>query len=178
MFIRAKKIKKHLYAYAVKNKWTKKGSRQKIVGYLGRVHKFEPVKDINFELFLKKDMDQYFEKTKPKKIIKDYIGFELHKHGFEKASSEKASWIKGDFQVDLNKLSIKKGASDTVIHMNNDFFCNLTLKKLINFRSKSDQEECGRELAKAFITAGISVQSEVFVEVFRKIFREGDVSYV
>src|SRR3989338_1745330 len=183
MFIRIKKIKKYKYAYRVKNKWTKKGARQKTVGYLGRVYELQASDSNNeensFNIFIKIGLEQYLLASKPKDIVRDYIGYELHKHGFisdiKESSDYKDVWInKENITVNLNELTIKKGNANVVLHLNNDFLCEYSLKKLLNFRSKSDQEECGREFAQAFVSAGIPIEQKIFVEVFSKIFREGD----
>ena len=41
MFVRKKKVKKNIYGYLVESKYTKKGSRQKVKKYLGRVFETE-----------------------------------------------------------------------------------------------------------------------------------------
>ena len=59
VYIRIKKIKKkgreYRYAYLVENRWkkrvrkgSKKGARQKVKGYLGKVHDFSRVDDKDF----------------------------------------------------------------------------------------------------------------------------------
>ncbi len=59
-FIRTKKIDGKEYAYLVENKWYKrkvkgrgKGPRQKVTKYLGRVHSFDKVNDVDFYNFKK-----------------------------------------------------------------------------------------------------------------------------
>ena len=46
-FLRIKKVKGNEYAYLVENKW-KSGSRQKVKGYIGRVHRFDKKEDKDF----------------------------------------------------------------------------------------------------------------------------------
>lgn len=178
MFIRIKKIKQFYYAYAVANQWTKKGARQKVVGYLGKVIKLDPVKQDSFTDFINQDLEVYLEKTSAKDIVKNYIMYELHKQGFSQTKENDDHWQYGGILVDFNIATIKKHGSKVVLQLNNDFLCDTTLRNLLHFKSEADEELCGKELAQAFISAGIPIQPEVFIEIFRKIFKPGDVSYM
>ncbi|MBI3033332.1 hypothetical protein HYY69_07690 [Candidatus Woesearchaeota archaeon] len=185
MFIRIKKIKQFYYAYAVVNQWTKKGARQKVVGYLGRVVTLEPKEsksefpeEKSFNDFVDQDLEVYLENTGAKDIVKKYIMYELYKHGFSPVKENNNLWQYQDIILDFNTGAIQKQGSKVVLQLNNDFLCENTLKNLLNFRSEADEELCGKELAQAFISAGIPVQSEVFIDVFRKIFKPGDISYM
>ena len=78
-FVRTKTINNEQYAYLVNNKWTKKGSRQKSVQYLGKVFAPMPLQsDLTFASFNTLDM----EKANALAIIRELVGFELAKHGF------------------------------------------------------------------------------------------------
>ena len=83
MFIRSKKIKGKRYAYIVKNKWTRKGPRQRVKGYLGRIYKPEMVKEIDFIEFVGVSINEYIDGSDKGKIIRDLVKWELVKHGFK-----------------------------------------------------------------------------------------------
>jgi hypothetical protein len=170
MFIRAKKIKNGLYAYKVKNRWTGKGVRQKVSGYLGRVVLPEQVADQEFAQFLGRDLDDYMQSSLPKKIVLDLASWMLSNHGFKKARS---IWEREGVSVRLSNLSFKEGEKNVVIKLGQDYMCRLTLRKLLSFKSDKDEETTGRELAKAFISAGIAVPQEVFISIFGKIYSPG-----
>ncbi len=177
MFIRIKKVKSWYYAYAVINHWTKRGARQKTAGYLGKVEKLEPKQDLSFNQFIAANNIALKDRS-AKEIVKKYVAYELYKHGFLEDVRDKDIWRYQDITVDLQALRIAKQGSKVVLNMNNDFLCDMTLKNLINFRSEADEEVCGKELAQAFISAGIPIEPEIFIEVFRNVFKPGDISYM
>jgi hypothetical protein len=71
MFIRAKKIKNKEYAYLVENIWTKKGSRQKVKKYLGKITKTTRILENEYKID---------ESKKYTDIIKELIETELKNH--------------------------------------------------------------------------------------------------
>lgn len=189
MFIRIKRIKGQHYAYKVRNKWTRKGTRQVILGYLGKVYKLESMKELeNMEfkefinsLFYNKsqynDFEAYFKQASSRELIRDLIRYELFKHGFK--CSRNGIRIKSEgLEVNLSELTVMDSKKPVVLGLNNDFLCGYTLRKLLNFKTNSDEEECGKELAEAFILAGIPVKPELFVEVFTKVYSNSGLSYV
>jgi hypothetical protein len=181
-FIRIKEIgkrggKKYRYAYLVSNKWKKsisggkRGSRQKVSKYLGRVVCFEKQKDIGFfEYILKneKDISRYLEKTK-KDIVEDLVKYELFLRGFvvgvDSITKEGVC-----FEMQNHKFICESGCEDkAAIEMNEGFLCNHTLTELINFRACDDDEHVvGIKLAKCFLEAGLNVPKEVFIAYFNK----------
>lgn len=165
MYIRVKKIKGKEYAYLIQSRWKKrnkngkKGPRQKVRGYLGRVHRFKVKNNIGFfDFFSTKDIDKYIKKNSKEKIINDLIEWEIHKHKINRK----------DFLIDFkNKKIIKKG-KNVVIGINDGYLCGETIKKLLNFRNKEEEQQ-GYRLAKRFVQAGIKVPHEVFVGYFEKV---------
>ena len=167
-FIRVKEIgKKYRYAYLVENKWRKrlkegkKGSRQKVSKYLGKVLKLEVVENKEFI------PGKY--KTKSE-IIEDLSKYELMIRGF----SEKNGIMEKDdlrYDLKLRKFVDSKGEDvKVVIEMNEGFFCKNTIRKLLNFKAKGDDErEVGINVAKAFLETGLKVPNEIFVEFFELI---------
>ncbi|MBT4824907.1 hypothetical protein HN695_01505 [Candidatus Woesearchaeota archaeon] len=201
MFIRIKHIKQQPYAYKVRNKWTKKGTRQKTAGYLGRVFYLNPVKDLTFEEFIhnefNQDLTDYMKSSSSRVVIQDLVRFELIKQGFiykgknrnillylpnmTPKKPKKGNKVKSEtlIKVELAQsfLNITNVKKPIVLALNNDFLCNYTLRKLMRFKSFSSEEECGRELARVFIAAGIHIVPSLFVEVFQKVYSRGG-SYV
>jgi len=152
-FIRTKKIKSYEYAYLVENVWRKrpkKGSRQKVKAFLGRVYKPELKNDLNF---VKEEV--YVRDNSFKQIVKDLVEFELLKHDVK------------DFFVDFDKNLVLRNNRKVALQINEGFLCNYTLKNLINF--KLEEEEAGYSLAKAFVEAGIKVPQELFIKIFEKL---------
>jgi len=152
VFFRIKKIKGKEYAYVVENEWKYKGSRQKVRGYLGKVYRFELLNSIDFLAHFKIDnINDYIEKNEKNKIINDLVEWELFKFG-----------------IDKNKFSNKKNA---VFFINDGFMCNLTLKRLLDFKPEGDEESDGYRLARAFVEAGVKVPQEVFVGLFSILYK-------
>ena len=161
MFFRIKKIKGKEYAYLVHNKWRKKGSRQKVKGYLGRVHKFDLKNDISFLEHLKiESLNDYIDKNPRNKIIKDLVEWEILKHDIDGK----------EFSVDLDNLNVQKNKSNIVLMINDGFLCNLTLRNLLEFKAEGDEYEDGYRLARAFVEAGIKIPQEVFIGLCQKFF--------
>ncbi|MFH1850394.1 MAG: hypothetical protein ABH879_09535 [archaeon] len=170
MFIRIKKIKDTQYAYLVKNKWTKKGARQKTVRYLGRVFRPAQLQSLTFHDVLGADgLDE--SKLAAVDYLRLLIKTELLNHGF--IEKESLVFERDKLNVDLTRAKVRVGMKRAAININEDFMCDFTLKRLLKFSCQGTQEEVGTELAKAFIGAGIPVEQEIFITVFSKVYREG-----
>jgi hypothetical protein len=206
MFIRIKNIKKNKYAYLVNNKWTKKGTRQKVSKYLGRVYEFNKIEFKPYYDYIDND-NTFINKLTTKELILSLIGWVLTSHGFsnksdftqkklkefmqKKAKKKKKivkkitnknplidkMWFNGNFVVDLKKLDVLKGKKSVVLNINGDFMCKYTLRKLIKFKSNKDQEQVALELAKVFINAGIPLPEEIFVHIYQDVYNDGQ-SYI
>ena len=166
-FIRTKKIRKngkeYSCAYLVENRWRKrlkggkKGSRQKVKGYLGRIYEYSKVKDKDFfEHHSIEDVKGYVDKGY-NQVIRDLIEWELHKHNVNKE----------DFLIDFDRKKVDRNNKKAAIMMNEGFLCEHTLRNLMNF--KIEGEEIGYKFAKVFVEAGIDVPEELFVKVFEKL---------
>ena len=182
-FIRVKEIgkkngKKYRYAYLVSNKWRKrlkggrKGSRQKVSKYLGRVLKIEKEKEIDFYEFIEIDISKVEEylKNNKSRIVNDLVRRELLERGFfEKEGKIEKEEVRYD--TELHKfVDLNEGEDKVVIEMNEGFLCKHTIRGLINFKNDADDErEKGIELAKAFLEAGLKVPNEIFVGYFEKV---------
>ncbi|MEK6826431.1 MAG: hypothetical protein AABX90_02275 [Nanoarchaeota archaeon] len=177
MFIRSKKIKNQEYAYLVKNIWRKrkKSSRQKSSKYLGKLYKFNKIKNNSLEEYINiTDINKYLEKTPDNKIIKDLLKLELLNHGFQQKS--KNIFLLNNFKVNLSKKTVidTKTKKPICLEINNNFLCNYTLSRIINFIPKKDLTELqiGKQLANAFESAGIIVPKELFVIIAQKILND------
>lgn len=161
-FFRIKKIKGKEYAYLVENEWNRKGSRQKVKGYIGRAYRFDLKSNVDFWEFLKiADVQGYIEKNNKNNIINDLLEWELFKFGISK----------DEFSIDLSNLKIQKNKKGVALFINEGFMCNLTLKNLLEFKAEGDEQNDGYRLARAFVEAGIKVPQDVFVSVFGKIYK-------
>ncbi|MBS3097979.1 hypothetical protein J4209_04255 [Candidatus Woesearchaeota archaeon] len=178
VFIRKKKIQNKEYAYIVENRWkkrvskgSKKGARQKVKGYLGRVHRPEARQDVNFfSHFSIANVEDYIANNEKITIIKDLVRFELIRHGFEEAgkllSNEDIF-----FDLDSNEFFAKDNkAKKIVLELNEGFMCKETIENLLNLKVRGG-EDAGYKLANAFVEAGIAVPKEVFVGFFSKVFK-------
>lgn len=172
MFIRIKNVKNkkgriYPYAYLVSNKWYKrgfgekgKGSRQKVVKYLGRVYSFSKVKDEDFFGYLKINNTKEYLKNKKNKIIKDLVRWELHRYGVDLLK----------FDVDFTSIKVTKSGRDVSLKLNEGLLNTYSLRKLINFKFTGEEREDGVKLATCFVEAGIEVPSEVFVGIFDNVY--------
>jgi adenylate kinase len=167
MFIRSKKVKNNLYAYIIKNKWTKKGSRQKLSKYLGKVISLKQLNNLEFEDICKKKIDELDSYN----LVRYIIIVELINYGFKRKSEFK--YYFEDIVVNLINGTIKKFNKNIVLMINNDFLCTYTLKNLLFFKSDKDENGVAHELAKSFIQAGIALRQDLFISLFGKIYRHG-----
>ena len=160
MYIRIKKVKGYEYAYLVANKWRKKGdrkgARQKVRKYLGRVLDYKAESDIGFFEFVKAgDSQKYLENNDYDYILKDLIRWEFNKRN-----------IGEDVLVYHNKGKVQKDGKDVCVRMNNGIFCGFTLKRLFEFDGGGAEPEVGKRMARAFVEAGNDVSPGGFCGFF------------
>lgn len=161
-FFRIKKIKGKEYAYIVENKWKGKGSRQKVIGYAGRVYKFNVKNNINFLEFVKiENAEKYVAENSFRKIITDFIEWELFRHDIDK----------NKFAIDLTNMKIMQNGRNAVLVINEGFMCSLTLKNILEFRPEGNESDDGYRLASAFVESGIKIPQDVFISLFGKLFK-------
>ena len=168
VFFRIKKVKGKEYAYLVENKW-KQGSRQKVKGYLGRVHRFDKAKSDDFLEFKGiENVSEYVKTSENKKIISDILDWEFFKHGIDNK----------DFSVNLEDFSVTSKGKNVCIKINEGYLCSRTLKGLVEFKAKVDEDirELSFRLGRAFVEAGVEVPEEVFIGLFEKVKGKEDLS--
>ncbi|MBT3297802.1 hypothetical protein HN385_02670 [archaeon] len=160
VYIRIKKISGNEYAYLVESIQTKKGSRQKVKKYLGKVYKFEN-KNIS-------DVDKLILSRNRASFLKDLVLRELVSIGFK--DQEKYCNLKL-LMFDKNKLTLhkktkSKTVKDAIISLNNGFLCSFTLQRILEFKKSKDVNQDAPMLAKYFLEAGLQVSKENFVKYY------------
>ncbi len=157
MFVRTKRVKGKEYAYLVKNVWTDKGPRQRVMDYLGAVIKPDkcsesaPIGDI------------LTSGTIPE-IVSALVSRELENHGFK---SEGKNWVLGNCTVHPKWGKIRRNGKHAALRLNEGFLCDSTLRALQKVMSKEEIE--GKELASAILEAGIGIESEGFVRLYERL---------
>ena len=161
-FFRVKKIKGKDYAYLVENEWKRKGSRQKVKGYLGRAYRLSQANNTNFYEFINnKDIEKYVQGNDADKIIKDLIEWELLNFSVNR----------NEFIIDLCNKTLQKHKKNSVLVMNEGFMCSLTLSNLLEFKPEDHEDSDGYSFARAFVEAGIRVPQDVFIGLFAKLYK-------
>lgn len=163
VFIRIKKIKGNEYAYLVKNNWQYDSSRQKVVGYLGRIYEFKEEKNL-FEFD--------FQKGTFVQLCNSLIIWQLKNYGFEEKNGE---YVKGKISFNPKKNSLKNNrGNDVVIKSHDGYLCEKTIKKLVGFKAKGYEDEAGYKLARSFVEAGIDIPKQIFIWAFEKVWKKTD----
>ena len=162
MFIRTKKIKGNEYAYLSENRWMKRKQkvRQETKKYLGRVYRFRKTAEAKLEC--------NFDNVDIGEIIRNAVSLELKKHGFQ----HRKVWENSGCFVDLksNKVYGANGRG-IAIAMNNGFLADYTLRRLFDYKGIKNSYD----LAKKLVESGLDVPKDVFVEIYRKLFKSFDV---
>lgn len=173
-FIRVKRAKRKKgkiceYAYICETRrYRKKRVKQKTKKYLGRVYRFEKVRDKDFyEFHLIEDPETYVMDSSKEKLFNDVIEWELINHGF---SREKGIWRNKECFVDLEKKKIynERGFS-IALGFNEGFLTEYAIDRILGF--KADSEEDGYGFAKMFVEAGLGIPKEIFVGIFSKVYK-------
>ena len=172
MFIRTKRIRKngkdYLYAYLVQNRWrkSKKASRQRVKGYLGKVISFEKIREQDFfEHSSIADVHAYVKSAAHDHILRDLIAWELWQHGF---SAKEGIWSREDISFDVRTFELYQQRGERknpriVSAMNEGFLCNATLKMLLSLGIHGSEEKIGFKWASLLTEAGIKIPQELFV---------------
>jgi len=167
-FIRTKILKGKHYAYLVENSWKRKTSKQKVKGYLGRVHILEKKPEPDFLTFIgTSNLHEYIHTNEQEQIVTDLTLYELYLYGFKKTDS--FTWNFNGIILNLENRTISKDNKNVVLKINDGFFCNHTLRNLFSFNQKGRNKEVAFDFARTFVDAGIKIPKEVFIEFFQKI---------
>lgn len=173
MFIRIKNIQKKRYAYLVKNTWSKrkKISKQKVIRYLGPIVTLEKVSEnLFYDYHDIKDMQKFLKQFPSKIIFTKLLELELANHGFEKKGNKMTN---GNISISLTTRNVTKDSQQVVLEANEGFISNYTLSKLYNFRSKTfNPKKEGLDFANTYLQAGMSMNDEVFIALFNKVYKK------
>ncbi len=173
MFVRVKKRKGKNYAYLVKNEWTSRGTRQKVIKYLGGVVGIEKKNPANFNVdeLIKSNAEEFIKKT---------IQNELKSLGF---IDEKNTMRFGGVEYNKKTQEIKKDGKRAVIKNNEGFICEDTIKDLLKFVKKDyktlkkgtkteTKNFIIKNLANKFLEAGLPANENYFIILADKILSE------
>jgi hypothetical protein len=176
-FIRVKGHGEHRYAYRVTAEWTRKGPRQKVSEYLGKVESPKKVREI--QLTPEEISEMNYEK-----LILMLAENELASHGFEKKGegmeiSLGGKTIRAEISPKNTRIAHKKISGKEkacVLQINEGFLSGSTLSELINFRANASsgddnftsEPEEGEMLARLVVNAGLSVSQGVFLKIYEK----------
>jgi hypothetical protein len=161
VYIRTKKISNNNYAYLVEIINTKKGPRQKVIQYLGRVYDLELKKDI---------INQKNNQNNKNEIILSLVLPELLARGFNH-KNDKWSFQKLTFnskELTLTKTIKNKKSKEAIISLNDGYLCTFTLQRIINFKRTKDLQKDAQSLAKYFLEAGLNISQEQFISFYQK----------
>lgn len=146
------------YAYVVASRYTKRGPRQRVKKYLGRVHVFQKQKTMEWSV------RKTFLGT-----IEEMIINELKMHGFQK--KKEGIWQNKGVYVDMQLKVIKDDAGNNIcIAINQGILCSYTLNQLFHTSCKhKENKKLGKWLGKALIEAGLSIKPNDFLQLFNLI---------
>jgi len=139
------------------------GPRQKSIKYLGPAVLVPFEHDISMEKYLfPKHIEDIFKVKFVKEIYQILLKRELVRHGF----TEKGDILEsGEIIVDLKKKKVRRKGKDIVIKMNEGFLCGQTMTDL--FEHTQVEDETGKKLAEDILEAGIAIEKENFVKLYR-----------
>lgn len=140
MFVRKKKVKKNVYGYLVESKYTKKGSRQKVKKYLGRVFEAE------------NKLESFNNET--------YTG--LLKEFFDSLS------LPPNVFLDCKNKRILFNNKECVLQVRDGFVYSDLMKKLFKL-SRKEEDTPGQELAELLSSTGMVFSEEFFVKLYQSL---------
>lgn len=161
MFIRAKKIKNNLYGYLVENKWKNGKVKQKVKKYVGKIIELDDsAKNNSTTNSIEIDFSKHLNE-----VLKDIVANEFLERGFVRKNN---ILKKDDIEINLSTSKIKEGEKQVVILMNGSYVYNKNLKTLLNLRPV-EEETAGLSIAKSFRDAGIEIDKDIFIKLYKKM---------
>jgi hypothetical protein len=78
--------------------------------------------------------------------------------------------VKGSMVAIPKRLKIidKENKNDLILKINDGYFSEFMIKKILKFQFKGNDED-GKKFAESFIAAGINIDKEIFIELYRKM---------
>jgi len=170
VYIRKKTItnkktgKTYTYAYAVKNTWRKRGARQKVLAYMGKVHTYPKKHSFSFfehqGLLHEEARSHFLATSNANTLIRTVIEWELDRHE-----------IPPKFTINFSTPKVAQDHKPATLELNKGLLSSYTLRKLIRFRRSIDERETMYALAKSFVEAGLDVPQQVIISFFNKIYK-------
>lgn len=173
MFIRIKKIKGIEYAYLVKSAWKDNAAQQKVVKYLGRVYTPQKISQLSFEEFCQME-NISLSNAEYKEYITALMAWSLYQHGFRKDTLVQKKWLLSQQLVaEPEKFKVFCKKKEITIKLNDGYMNLWTLNELANIQlSKTEeQRQSATILANAFLTVGIQIPQNIFIELFQKLYQ-------
>ncbi|MEK6861590.1 MAG: hypothetical protein AABY07_06485 [Nanoarchaeota archaeon] len=163
MFIRIKKRKSvsgtKKFAYLVRSKHCKKGPRQKVILYLGKVFEIKKVKTKKHKAKKKNynDLEDF---------LVDLVVRELRRYGFRHKGSHVFNNFK--FFIDLPKRRVYDDKNNKIVlAVNYGVLCDYTLNKLFEKSYIIEKPEIvTKDIGKKLISAGISIKNKEFIQLY------------
>lgn len=156
------------YAYLVRTRWDKKSKKvkQKVSKYLGKIYYLEKVRNVSFfEFYNDKDVEKYSSETPLNTIIMDLVRLEFYRHGFE---------CKSSFILESGDQCINIDNIDKVYAINDGFMNKNTLRQILKYDSLLEEgtKNVPFRFAALFINAGISIDKELFIQLYQRFFSD------
>lgn len=162
MFVRAKTIKQKKYGYLVENVWKKNKVSQKVKKYLG------PIIFVNTDLNFNLTSVENYDWNKPIKLLfRDIISDFFIQLGFERKNCK---LIKDNLTINLATCKITLDEKDVVLELNQRYLYGKTLFYMQNFIKDEEEQVKGTKLAELFSNYGISIDKDVFVSLYKRIY--------
>jgi len=157
MFIRIKRIGKQRYGYLVENSWGKKGTRQKVKEYLGKIL------DIDQTEHISEETQTIWDALAQTLILAQFT--QLKPTLFEKDLNSKK------VRVDIKHSSVQMSEKEIVLKLNEGYLCKHTIKELHKIsKEPAVDARAGQELAQALIDVGIKIKPQTFVQIYKNTF--------
>ena len=177
MFIRIKKIKNISYAYLVESVWKSGKAKQKVIKYLGKIYTPQKQNTISFPEFCGQENKQITEQASYSEIRSLLATWTLLMHGFAKDQLMKEKWIwqNGKVIVDPKDFSVWSRKKEITLKLNDGYMNTYSVQQLFTIelnKRTMEQRQAATVLAKAFVSAGIQIPSDIFIMVFEKVYKE------
>ncbi len=130
--------------------------------YLGRVHKLDMVDNRDVSPHSRDSFDAILDQI----IENNLSNFRFRRHNKE--------YLRDNFSVNLEtkKVCDNKNKREVSLQMNEGFLNTYTLRQLLNFKPKGDVNQIAFNLANAFVSAGINLPQDIFIQIYTQLLKE------
>ncbi len=163
MFVRAKTVKGKKYAYIVKNSWKRGKVKQETKKYLGRVIDIGEPQEIVDNLLVDYSLSL-------RECMIPIIAREFESRGF--TFDGKHTIKKDKLVVKLTKKPyIVNEGKNVVLFLNKRYVYPKLLERLLDFfEPENEEDRKGERLAFRFRDAGINLDQDHFITLYKKIY--------